>query len=61
MSSAVPDGRVLTRQEIEEIERRSDLDFLDIQQKRADRVRLRRAVKDRELLLGHIRAMKLTR
>ena len=58
-ANMAPDDRVLTLQEIQEIERRSDLDYLDMRQGRAEVRRMRRAVKDRELLLGHIRASKL--
>lgn len=51
-------GRLLTHAELDEIDVRADLDQALIQQRRVDRVQLRRAVKDRALLLGHIWALE---
>jgi hypothetical protein len=47
--------RVLTEQELDAIDMRADIDFLDKHRLRAGRIE--RAVKDREMLLGHIRAL----
>lgn len=49
------DRRLLTKAELEEIETRSDLDYIN--RRRLYPSQMRRALRDRELLLAHIRAM----
>jgi len=48
--------RVLTEQEIDAIDMRADIDFLD-KRRGLTAARLERAAKDREMLLGHLRAL----
>ena len=49
------DDRILTPQEIDSIDLRADIDYL--QRKKLPRERMVRAMKDRQMLLGHIRAL----
>lgn len=49
--------RLLTSAEFQEIETRADLDFID--RRRMTMGRMHRALKDREMLLGHIHASKI--